>query len=101
MRRDIHVLALSGLEKDLPVRDLHRAYAHAKECDLFFSIGTSGMVYPAAQIPGLARQAGARVVQINPTSTGLDRECNWSLRGAAGTMLPRLMRAAFPPRMES
>jgi NAD-dependent deacetylase len=87
--------------EDLPVRDLHRAYAHAKDCDLFFSIGTSGMVYPAAQIPGLARQAGAKVVQINPISTGLDRECNWSLRGAAGTLLPRLMQAAFQPRMES
>lgn len=83
--------------EDLPQRELHRANDLAQTCDLFFSIGTSGMVYPAAQIPVLAKQAGARVVQINPTVTQLDCACSWSLRGAAGEVLPSLLLAAFPP----
>ncbi|MFZ4481001.1 MAG: SIR2 family NAD-dependent protein deacylase [Rhodoferax sp.] len=83
--------------EDLPVRELHRAFAAAKECDVFLAIGTSGLVQPASRIPSLAKQSGACVVQINPTSTGLDSECSWSLRGAAGEIMPRLLQAAFAP----
>ena len=84
-------------DEDLPQRELHAANAHAKGCDLFFSVGTSGMVSPAAQIPMLAKQAGAKLVQINPTATQLDAVCTWSLHGAAGEFLPQLLQAAFRP----
>ena len=81
--------------EDLPVRELRRAFKTAQECDVLFVIGTSGLVQPAARIPSLAKQAGASVVQINPTPTKLDSECTWSLRGAAGDIMPRLLQAAF------
>ncbi|MFZ4623505.1 MAG: SIR2 family NAD-dependent protein deacylase [Rhodoferax sp.] len=81
--------------EDLPARELHQAQKHAQQCDLLFTIGTSGMVYPAADIPVLAKQSGARVVQINPSSTPLDKMCTWSLAGAAGVIFPMLMTAAF------
>ena len=81
--------------EDLPVRELHRAFKAAQECDMLFAIGTSGLVQPAARIPSLAKQAGACVVQVNPTSTELDRECTWTQRGAAGDSMPRLLLAAF------
>lgn len=83
--------------EDLPTTELHRAFKAAQACDMLFAIGTSGLVQPAARIPSLAKQAGASVVQINPTLTGLDRECTWSLRSAAGDILPRLLQAAFTP----
>jgi len=80
--------------EDLPVRELHRAKKQAQACDLFFTIGTSGLVYPAAHIPVSAKQAGAQVVQINPSKTPLDDVCTWSLKGAAGEVFPRLMASA-------
>ncbi len=83
--------------EDLPVRELHRAFAAAKECDVLFAIGTSGLVQPAARIPVLAMRAGAKVVQVNPMATSLDEECTWSLRGAAGVIMPNLLQVAFPP----
>lgn len=83
--------------EELPVRELNSAFTAAKECDVLFAIGTSGLVQPAARIPSLAKQAGAQVVQVNPTSTGLDRECTWTLRGAAGEIMPSLLQAAFAP----
>jgi NAD-dependent deacetylase len=46
-------------------------------------------------IPVLAKQSGAQVVQINPSSTPLDRICTWSISGAAGMIMPLLMDAAF------
>jgi NAD-dependent deacetylase len=81
--------------EDLPQRELQAATDYVQRCDFLISIGTSGMVYPAAQIPLLAHHGGAKVVQINPTATQLNAVCSWSLRGAAGVLLPKLLHAAF------
>ena len=74
---------------------LQQAFAAAAECDLLLSIGTSGLVYPAAQVPQIALRNGAQVVHINPqiVDTGNPRE--HGLQGAAGVLLPQLVRAAF------
>jgi len=78
----------------LPEEVLDAAFTAARACDLLFAIGTSGLVHPAARIPVLARQAGAKVVQVNPTATALDDECTWTLRGDAGAIMPHLLSAA-------
>lgn len=80
--------------ESLPEDVLAGAFAAARACDLLLAIGTSGLVQPAARIPALARQAGARVVQVNPAPTALDDDCTWSLRGAAGVILPQLLASA-------
>ncbi|TNF33194.1 MAG: NAD-dependent deacylase [Gammaproteobacteria bacterium] len=41
------------------------AFDAISDCDLFISIGTSGVVYPAARLPELARAHGARMLCIN------------------------------------
>lgn len=82
----------------LPEDVLESAFAAARACDLLFAIGTSGLVQPAARIPVLARQAGAKVVQVNPTATALDDDCSWSLRGAAGVIMPSLLRGLCQPK---
>ena len=83
-------------DENLPVKKLSRAFAAASQCDVLFAIGTSGLVQPAAGIPSLAKRTGAKVVQVNPMGTQLDSVCTWSLRGAAGRVLPKLLQAAFP-----
>ncbi len=73
----------------------------AGTCQIFFSIGTSGLVAPAASLAYAALKRGALVVEINPTTTSLsDRAVH--LRGPAGQVLPALMRATWPlgPGME-
>jgi len=82
--------------ESLPEEALAVAFTAAQACDLLFVIGTSGLVQPAARIPLLANEAGAKLVQINPTPTMLDEECTWSLRGAAGVIMPNLLQVAFP-----
>ena len=79
----------------LPEENWQQAVAAAAGCDLFISAGTSAMVYPAADLPQMAAQYGARVVQINPQPTALDPLADWNLRGAAGDVLPALIAAAF------
>jgi NAD-dependent deacetylase len=81
----------------LPTEDWGRAMDAAREADLVFSVGTSNLVYPAAEVPELAARRGVTVVQVNPASTALDRIARHNLHGPAGVILPALLEAAFPP----
>lgn len=82
--------------EQLPEEAFARAFDAARTCDLLFSIGTSGVVQPASLLPMNARQAGARVVHVNPMRPPLDEAWDWSLQGAAGRVMPRVLRSAFP-----
>src|SRR5262245_9911969 len=79
----------------LPAEALADAETAARECDVFFSIGTSAVVFPAAQLPVSALQSGAAVIEINKDATPLTAVATFSLRGEAGTVLPRLISAAW------
>ena len=79
--------------ESLPGKAWQAAQKAAEECDLLFSIGTSSVVWPAAQLPETAARNGAYVVQINPEPTALDRTARFNLRGKAGDILPALLEA--------
>ncbi|MBI6603966.1 MULTISPECIES: SIR2 family NAD-dependent protein deacylase [Pseudomonas] len=81
--------------ESLPDVALLAAYDAARHCDLLLSIGTSGLVQPAARIPQVALDNGATVVHINtqPVTKLHDRE--FSLVGLAGEVLPELLEQAF------
>lgn len=76
--------------EDLPAPMLHKAMAAVKQCDLLFSIGTSSLVWPAADIPHAAARRGVPVVQVNPLPTQLDKVARFNLRGAAGEIMPMI-----------
>lgn len=78
----------------LPEQALFRAAEAAENCDLFMSIGTSGVVYPAAGFISHASAGGAKTIEINPEATPLSRRVDWSIRAKAGEALPALVRAA-------
>lgn len=80
----------------LPDRALDAALEATAACEVFFAIGTSAAVNPAAELPGLALQGGAMVVEINPEQTGLSAQVHFSLRGQPGAILSRLLMATWP-----
>jgi NAD-dependent deacetylase len=63
----------------------------AREAGVLLVVGTSAVVYPAAELAPIAQSAGARVIEINPEQTPLSSHVDLSLRGAAGEILPRLI----------
>lgn len=75
----------------LPTRALHAAQQAAQNAEILFSIGTSALVYPAADLPFLALRAGATVVEINPQPTPLSPHLSFSLHGPAGELLPAIV----------
>ncbi len=84
----------------LPVPEFEEALEAARGCDLFFSIGTSGLVQPAASLALDALRNGALIVEINPNETPLSRYAEYLLRGRAGEVLPALMETAFGRDLE-
>lgn len=75
----------------LPQVEMEAAFAAAEHCDVLLSVGTSGVVQPAAQIPYLALRSGAWVVHINPDAITCQHSRELSLTGAAGQILPLLL----------
>jgi NAD-dependent deacetylase len=75
----------------LPAGALEEASEAARGCDLFLSIGTSSLVYPAAGLPYEALESGATIVEINPGETPLTPRAHFALRGRAGEVLPELL----------
>ena len=74
----------------LPPEALASAVAAARTCDVFLCVGTSTVVEPAASLPFIALEAGARVIEVNPQPTPLSDRASVSLRGTAGGILPLL-----------
>lgn len=82
--------------ESLPETAWQHAEAAVKDCEVLLSVGTSALVWPAAQLPIDAAQHGATVVQINPDKTPLDDVAHYNLQGKAGEILPKLLEAADP-----
>ena len=65
----------------------------SREADVFFIVGTSGIVYPAADLAHIAKHAGAMVVEVNPGETSLAQIADHSVRASASDFLPSLCEA--------
>ncbi len=78
----------------LPEGVFERAVDAAKKCDLFLTVGTSAVVFPAAGLPLAALDGGAYVVEINTEHTELSNSVNEMLQGKAGEILPKLVEIA-------
>jgi NAD-dependent deacetylase len=71
---------------------LETAAKAAEMCDAFFSIGTSSVVYPAADLWRRAKDCGAIVIEINKDPTPLTPLADYSFSGKAGEILPQLVQ---------
>jgi NAD-dependent deacetylase len=79
----------------LPAVALERAASEAAACDVFITVGTSGLVYPAAGLSAVAQRGGAFVISVNPDEAAAPVGA-LQLTGSASDTLPRLLAAAFP-----
>lgn len=79
--------------ESLPRHALNGAVEAVEDCGALLVVGTSGLVYPAAQLPVHAKRAGVRVIEINPDPGPLSSLADVVLRGRSGEMLPLLLTA--------
>jgi NAD-dependent protein deacetylase/lipoamidase len=76
----------------LPRDAVERAWALAHDAEVMLVVGTSSVVYPAADLPAVTRYAGGAVIEVNPDETALSPHASVILREPAGVTLPRLIR---------
>ena len=85
--------------ESLPQKELQLAFDIAACSDVFLSIGTSGVVQPAASLPLVARENGAYVCEINIEETILSSQMNEAILGSSGEILPLLIESLQESRI--
>jgi NAD-dependent deacetylase len=80
---------------------LRRAMHLARDADLFLAIGSSLVVTPAAELPALAKECGARLVIINRDPTPLDRLADLLIRGSIGEVVGQMDQGALTHQRRS
>jgi NAD-dependent deacetylase len=83
----------------LPETAFAAAVKASETATVFLSIGTSGIVEPAASLPYLALRNGAVLIEVNPEPTPLTVYANYYLPYPAGNVLPELVKKAWPESM--
>ena len=73
----------------LPEKDLRESFYHSERSDLFIAAGSSLVVTPAAHMPVVAIQAGAKLVIINHAETPLDKRASLRFHEGIGEVLPQ------------
>lgn len=76
----------------LPEKEWNLARDDAQGCDVYMVIGTSGMVWPAAGLPTIAKRKGAKIIIINTTESEIDQRADVLIRGKSGEVLPEILK---------
>jgi NAD-dependent deacetylase len=76
----------------LPQGQWNAGVSAAEHSEIFISVGTSAVVYPAASLPSIAKQSGAYLIEINVEPTEVSSIFDEVLLGKSGEILPSLMQ---------
>lgn len=81
--------------ESLPRDQLEAAVEASRSCEIFFSVGTSGIVQPAASLAYAAKSNGAVIVEINAEPTPLTPKTDYFFQGKSGEILPALANSVW------
>lgn len=76
----------------MPQPAVIEAFALARDADVMLVVGSSLVVYPAAEIPLTAVRAGARMIVVNAEPTPFDDLAEVVIHGRSGELLPEIVR---------
>lgn len=78
--------------QSMPEWETAEAYRRSAACDLFIVIGSSLVVHPAAQMPVVAKRAGAKLVIVNRDETACDDIADIIVNGQAGQVMEEIIK---------
>ncbi len=93
--RECHQMLRPGVVwfgENLPPMAWEASAEACSEAGVVLVIGTSGVVYPAAGLVPLAREAGAKIIEINLEATPLSHWADFTFNEPAGQILPKLLQ---------
>lgn len=77
----------------IPRDALSECQRHTELCDVMLLVGTSAVVYPAADFPMQVLRQGGKLIEVNPEQTAVSSYCEIVFRAPAGQVLPSLVAA--------
>lgn len=100
---DITCIFCTGLVKTatisfgqaMPEIEMTRAMEEAALCDLFLVLGSSLVVYPAAELPLIAKRAGAAVVIVNRETTDHDTYADLVVHDEIGPLMKQVVARVY------
>jgi len=78
--------------QSLPAKDMADSFEHSQRADVFLVVGSSLVVTPAAEMPGVALRSGARLAIINDGETPYDRAAHLRFHERIGEVLPQAVK---------
>jgi NAD-dependent deacetylase len=78
--------------EQMPAAATREAFELAAKTDVMLVVGTSLVVYPAAEVPLLALRSGARMIVVNAEATPFDALAEVVIHGRSGEVLPEIVR---------
>jgi len=75
----------------MPAVEVERAFELAAAADVMLVVGSSLVVFPAAEVPLVAARAGAALIVVNAEPTPIDRLAEVVIHGRAGEVLPQIV----------
>ena len=75
----------------MPQAAIQEAFALARDADVMLVVGSSLVVYPAAEVPLIAVRSGARMIVVNAEPTPFDELAEVVLHGKSGEVLPKIV----------
>lgn len=82
--------------ESIPERAAQKSVSEATLSDVMLLIGTTGEVMPASMIPRMAKNSGARIIEINTEKTLYTNDItDIFLKGKAGEVADELMKLIF------
>ena len=88
--------AVISFGQPMPQDTMMRAMRQSAECNLFIVLGSSLQVYPAANLPQIAKHSGAELVILNRDSTPLDDIADLSIHGEIGPLMQQIAVRGVP-----
>jgi NAD-dependent deacetylase len=77
----------------LPPQALNMAFEASSQAEVFFSVGTSAVVHPAASMPLAAKRSGACLIEVNLEPTPLTELADYAFHGKSGEILPQILKS--------
>ena len=88
--------------ESIPATPLAAAYEASAISDVFLIIGTTGEVMPANQFPFLAKNNGAKIIEINPTESQYTKQItDVFLQGKASEMMGKIIEGLFSSSLDN
>ena len=85
------ISSVVNFDDPMPIKEMDQATNHSKKADVYVVVGSTLLVQPAASLPVLALENGAKLVIINLGETPLDVYAHFRITGKAGEILSQLL----------